>query len=254
MSPSFNFRDRSRAAGLHFLISLVLAALTAALVFGVWYPGPYKQLSGGQGLFYLVMTVDVVLGPLLTFAIFDRNKGWPHLRRDLTIIGLIQVSALVYGLHVVYVARPVALVFEVDRFKVLSADQIKVDELPNAPSAYRRLPLTGPWELGTRNPQPGKEKNDVLFLALAGIDIGQRPSFWQPYAESKSAALAKSRPWAVLLKQYPTRSAEFQERLREFGLNDDTARFLPTLARGDWVAILDATGGVAGFLPADGFF
>lgn len=254
MSQSFNFRDRSRATGVHFLISLVLAALTAAVVFGVWYPGPYKQLSGGQSLFYLVMTVDVILGPLLTFAVFDRNKGWPHLRRDLTIIGLIQLSALAYGLHIVYVARPVALVFEVDRFKVLSTDQIKVDELPNAPSAYRRLPLTGPWELGTRAPQPGKEKNDALFLALSGVDIGQRPSFWQPYADSQSAALAKSRPWAALLKQYPSRSADFQTRLRELGVSDDAARFLPTIARGDWVAILDATGRVAGFLPADGFF
>ena len=89
---------RSRAAGWHLLISAAVAALAAALVFGLWYPGAYRHLSGGRGLFILVVTVDVILGPLLTFAVFNLKKGWPHLRRDLAIIGVIQLAGLAYGL------------------------------------------------------------------------------------------------------------------------------------------------------------
>ena len=46
----------------------------ALLVFAVWYPYPYREISGGRDLFLLVVAVDVVLGPLITFAVFNRAK------------------------------------------------------------------------------------------------------------------------------------------------------------------------------------
>lgn len=247
-------RRRARAAGIHLLISLALATLVAALVFGVWYPGPYRLLSGGRDLFLLVITVDVILGPLLTFAVFNPSKGWPQLRRDLAVIGLIQLGALGYGLYTVWLARPVAMVFEVDRFRVLNSGQIRLLELPRARPEYRTLPLTGPWLLGTRKPAKGEEANDALFTAVDGIDVGQRPIFWQPYAESSVNALARARPVALLLAHYPERAAEFQDRLRELQLDPASAKFLPVMARGEWVALLDRAGNVTAFLPADGFF
>ena len=75
------WRDRLKASGIHLILSLVVAALSALLVFGIWYPYPYREISGGRELFLLVVTVDVILGPLITLAIFDRSKGWPVLRR-----------------------------------------------------------------------------------------------------------------------------------------------------------------------------
>ena len=154
--PALDLRRRARAAGLHMLISLAVAGMAAALVFGLWYPGPYRLLSGGRELFLLVTTVDVILGPLLTFVIFDLRKGWPHIRRDLAIIGCIQLAALLYGLHTVYVARPVAMVFEVDRFRVVTANDVHEPDLPKARPEYQAMPLTGPWLLGTRAAQPGR--------------------------------------------------------------------------------------------------
>jgi hypothetical protein len=247
----FNPQLRAKAAGVHLLISLAVAALIAALVFGLWYPGAYRLLSGGRELFLLVISVDVVLGPLLTFAVFNLRKGWPHLRRDLAVIALLQLSALGYGMYTVCIARPVAMVFEVDRFRVLTTNDVYTTELPKARPEYRRLPLTGPWLLGARKPQGINEKNDALMVGLEGIDIGQRPMFWQPYADSISDALARAKPVARLLNQYPTPTAEL---LREFKVDNATARYLPVLARGNWVAILDAHGAIAGFIPVDGFF
>lgn len=246
---------RARAAGWHLLISAAVAALAAALVFGLWYPGAYRHLSGGKGLFILVVTVDVILGPLLTFAVFNLKKGWPHLRRDLAIIGVIQLAGLAYGLHTVYVVRPVATVFETDRFRVVTASDVHLPELPKAPEQYRSLPLDGPRLLSTRRPEPGDERNDALMMAVQrGIDVGHRPLFWRPYDEGRAAALERSRPIDVLLRKYESRSAEFRKELAGAGVPEADARFLPVMARGDWVAVLDKNGDLATFLAADGFF
>src|SRR4051812_41758107 len=99
MLMSVALLHRCRAAGVHLLISTAIAAVAAVLVFGLWYPGFYRRVAGGRELFLLVISIDVVLGPLLTFTVFNWAKGWKHLRRDLAVIGAIQLAALIYGLH-----------------------------------------------------------------------------------------------------------------------------------------------------------
>jgi len=36
------WHDRLRASAIHLCISLTIAALAALLVFGLWYPYPYR--------------------------------------------------------------------------------------------------------------------------------------------------------------------------------------------------------------------
>jgi hypothetical protein len=254
MLKRLDLRRRARAGAIHLLISAAVAALAAILVFGVWYPGDFRLMAGGQGLFILVVSVDVVLGPLLTFAVFDVTKGWKHLRRDLAVIAILQASALAYGVHTVYEVRPVAMVFEVDRLRLVAMQDVYLEELSQAAPEYRRLPLTGPWLLGARATRTPAEKTEALLLGLKGFDTGQRPPFWQPYAMSVPAALAKSRPLSELTAHYPTHADAVRTQLRAMKADEATGRFLPVIARGDWVAILDASGSVLGYLPYEGFF
>ncbi|MEQ1685348.1 MAG: TfpX/TfpZ family type IV pilin accessory protein [Burkholderiaceae bacterium] len=255
MLKQLDLARRARAAGVHLLISAAVAAAAAALVFGVWFPGIYRQVAGGRDLFILITSVDVVLGPLLTFAVFNLKKGWPHLRRDLAVIGAIQLAALVYGMVTVYGARPVAMVFEADRFRVISVAQVEMDELPQARPEYRQLPLTGPWLLGARVPRPGDEANDALFKGLRGIDRAQRPLFWQPYAESTADALARARPLAILLAKYPALASNVKAELQALKVDEASAKFLPLIGRGgDWVVILDSAGRLVHYVQAEGFF
>ena len=107
-----SLKPRLRASAIHLAISLSVATLAALVVVGWWYPYPYRELSGGRELFALVVVVDVVLGPLITLVIFNVAKTRRHLMMDFTVIGLLQVAALAYGLWTVFVARPVHLVFE----------------------------------------------------------------------------------------------------------------------------------------------
>ena len=247
--------SRARAAGIHLLISAAVAVVAAALVFGVWFPGIYREVAGGRDLFMLITSVDVVLGPLLTFAVFNLKKGWPHLRRDLAVIGVIQLAALVYGLVTVYGARPVAMVFESDRFRVISAAQVEMQELPQARPEYRELPINGPWLLGARPAKPGDEANEALFKGLRGIDRAQRPLFWQPYADSAAEALARARPLAILLAKYPDLAGDVKRKLQAMKVDETSAKFLPLMGRGgDWIAILDSAGLPVHYVQAEGFF
>ena len=255
MLERLDLRRRARAAGIHLRISAAVAAAAAGLVFGVWFPGIYRLVAGGRDLFVLITSVDVVLGPLLTFAVFNLKKGWQHLRRDLAVIGLIQLAALAYGLHAVYQSRPVAMVFETDRFRVITAGQVYLPELPQARPEYRQLPLTGPWLLGARAATAGNERNDALFKALEGVDRAERPLFWQPYSASAGDALGRARPLSALLSKYPKFAGDVKAGLQELKIDETSAKFLPLMGRGgDWVAILDSAGQPVHYVQAEGFF
>jgi hypothetical protein len=255
MFERLDFRWRAKAAGIHLLISSAVAIVAAALVFGVWFPGIYRQVAGGRDLFVLVSSVDVVLGPLLTFAVFNLKKDWSELRRDLAVIGAIQLAALVYGLITVYGARPVAMVFETDRFRVITVTQVDMEELPKARPEYRQLPLSGPWVLGARAAKPGAEANEALFKGLRGVDRAQRPQFWQPYAESTSEVLLRARPVTALTAKYPELAGDVKAKLQSLNVDEASAKFLPLIGRGgDWVVILDSAGQLVHYVQAEGFF
>ena len=254
MLKRLDLRRRAYAAGVHLLISAAVAGCAAILVFGVWYPGSFRLMAGGRDLFLLVTSVDVVIGPVLTFAVFNRAKGKKHLARDLAVIGLLQIAALVYGLHTVYIARPVAMVFEVERFRLVTANDVHVEELPKALPEFRELSLTGPKLIGARRPEMGAERNDAMFMGVSGVDVGQRPIFWQPYAQTQARALEQSKPVPALFTQYPKQEEDIRGRLADMKADEATARFLPVMARSPWVAVLDKTGAVLGYLPLDGFF
>lgn len=253
---SFDWRSRGRAALIHLAGSALVAALAAALVFGLWYPWPYTALAGGTGLFVLITGIDVVMGPVITFAIFDRAKPRRELRRDLTIVVLLQLAALGFGLYTMVQARPVALALEGKRFRVVAANDVQEDEFPQALPEFRRLPLTGPMMLNTRTPTDGTELVDAVEKALAGADLGARPKFWRPWdATARQQALAVSQPLAELRQRYPERAAELDAAIARSGRTEAQLRYLPIVAQfADWVALLDAASGeVVGYAPFNAY-
>jgi len=252
MKLSDPFRYRLLAAASHLGISALIAAAVALVTLGLWYPGAFAEMAGGRRLFLLILGVDVVMGPLLTLIVFDIRKPRRELVRDLAVIGTLQLAALGYGLHTLYVARPVALAYEPGRFRIVIAHDVPLDQLDQARPEYRHLPLTGPWILGTRPTRP-EERLESLEKSLKGVDIGQRPERWRPYADSRAEVLATARPVELLLQRFPDRRQDLLDRLAALKLDATRARFLPIVARGDWVALLDERGDIAGYAPFDGF-
>jgi len=237
-----------KISGLHFLASLGVAALVAIFVFGVWYPFPYRELSGGRDLFWLVVSVDVICGPLLTLVLFNPQKPKRELLFDLSCVGVVQFLALAYGLFTVWVARPLYLVHEVDRFKVITASDIDVGELKNLPEDIHPKLFSGPNVVGIRDPRNAEERSKILFESLqGGRDFGERPEFYEKYeGEVQKKSMLRARKLEEFLKE--------EEIVKQFGSHDiKQLYYLPVVARQDWIAVLDGNGGIVGFLKGDGF-
>ena len=96
---------RTQAAAFHLVLSSLAVGLLALSMWFAWYRPPYFRLDGGWHVLRILVAVDIVLGPLLTFIVFDRAK--PELRRDLTMIAAIQICAFAYGAATLYLHRPV---------------------------------------------------------------------------------------------------------------------------------------------------
>src|SRR5262245_21130730 len=127
---------RWRAAALHLLICLAIAAGVLALMLTVWYPPPLFEAMGGIELALIVISVDVVLGPALTLIVFRAGKR--GLRFDLAAIAVLQLGALLYGCHIVSLARPAYIVFVKDQFQIATAAQLSDQRLAAAKHAEFR--------------------------------------------------------------------------------------------------------------------
>lgn len=247
---------RLRASGLHLLISAIIATIVTGTILFLWYPGQYADICRGIQLIWLVISVDIVLGPLLTFVAFDKKKKKAELLRDIVVVSILQVSGLIYGAHIVYVARPVAMVFEGSQFRMVTANDVDVSELPLAREDMRNLSLTGPVLLSVRDYKDAVEKSDAAIRGFSGYDIGARPSFWQPYADSQAKVLKVARPLDAVIKKYPESKVEIEGKLNNAGYTIDKVKFLPVLNRSsDWIVVIDATTAKPlFFVEKDGFF
>jgi hypothetical protein len=249
------WRRRLLAAGIHLGLSVVVAGLAAWLVFGMWYPYPYREISGGRELFMIVVAVDVIMGPLLTLAVFNVKKPVVELRRDLAVIALLQLAALGYGLWTVAVARPVHLVFEMDRFRVVHAIDVPEEELKQAPAGLDRLPLTGPTLLSVRDFVNEKESFEATLAAVQGVSLSARPGLWQAYEKSRSKIQEHARPLEQLKNRFPDRAAEIDAALKSARRATTSVSYIPMVGRQTfWTVLLDSnTAEVIAFVPIDSF-
>ena len=255
MQVTSNVRiSRLKAAGIHLAISLLLAALAALLVFVVWYPYPYRAISGGSQLFLLVVTVDVVLGPLLTLTVFNPQKPLRELRVDLALIGLLQLAALGYGLWTVAVARPVHLVFEINRFTVVHAIDVPTAMLVDAPPGLKRMPWSGPTLLSVRPFKDNAEQTDATMTALSGLAVGAQPKLWQTYDKAKAEIIATAKPLADLKKRFAGQLPDIDAALKSVP-STVAVGYVPLVGRDKfWTVLVDMkTAEVLAFVAIDSF-
>lgn len=251
--PNF-WKSKFKAAGIHLCISLGMAVLAALLVFYVWYPYPYREISGGRELFFLLIAVDVILGPLITLSVFNTRKPRHLMRFDFAVIGLLQLAALAYGLWTVAVARPVHLAFEIYRFNVVHAIEVPTEMLGSAPPELRQLPLTGPTLLSVREFKNNAEKADATMVALGGVALGAQPNLWQSYEKAKPQVIASAKPLAELKARFPARALEIDKALQSVPGNVPIG-YVPLVGRSTfWTVLINTnTAEVLAFVPLDSF-
>lgn len=246
----------SRIAGTHFALSLLVAILLAMLVFWIWYPHPYRDMMGSFRLFWLIVGIDVVCGPLLTFILASPRKSRRELWLDLALVATIQLSAFAYGIYRAYDARPVVLVYEVDRLRVLTQGEIYQSELKDPQVIIHKLPHFGILKLATKEKTSKNVSPHDVTLALQGYDLGQRPSWWIPYAEAEQAIRMQARPLSELAQRLNEQKRKMlEDAIRTSQLPVSAYRYLPLTSadQWEWTAILDGDMQIIAAVPVDGF-
>jgi hypothetical protein len=158
--------------------ALVLAAVLGTIRF-FWYPGFYFEVQDAGRTLPVLAVVCLVFGPLLTLLVFKPGKQ--GLRFDLTVIALLQIGALAFGLHRLYAERPYFMVYAVDRFFVVSPREVDVGAAKAA--GFTKRSLIGPGLAVARVPaDPAARSRLTREVLMEGKpDIEHRPEFWTRY-------------------------------------------------------------------------
>ena len=238
-----NWREKFLATAIHFGVTLVLAGLAAALIFLVWFPHPMATMIGGTELFLLVVGCDLALGPLLSLVVYNSNKTRRALIVDYSVVGVLQVAALVYGVTVVAGTRPVYVAFSVDRYEIVTAREIADSELAAARDPrYATLPWTGARMISIVVPKA--ERSDAMFAALDGNEEHQRPRYYAPLEDQLEAIRKRARPIANLEKRKPASKPLLDEAMAGVRIPAERLRWLPAHHRnGFWTALIDTADG-----------
>ena len=197
------------------------------VVYQYWYAGPLAAVAGVGTILVLLLAVDVSLGPIMTFMVFDRRKK--SLPMDLALIGLVQLLALGYGLHTVEAGRPHYLVFVKDRFEAVSRADLQAEDLQAAASNPQvQRDWFGPRWSAANPPADEKLRQDVLVeSAFGGRDLQHFPQWYEPLENQKETVKARALDLKALRELNPDDQTVLDAALKKAGLSDAETGYLP---------------------------
>jgi hypothetical protein len=250
-------RFRLKAFSLHLLSSAtVLTLILGSLYFG-WYRWPGWHLTDVTRVVFVMVCVDVVLGPTLTLVIANKNKPRRELVRDVGIIVVVQLCALIYGSVSLWSGRPLYYAFSENVLQLVQAYDIDAEE---AEAGRRQNPGLAPhWYSLPRwiwapLPQNAEESEKIVAAAVTGgDDVISMPKYFKPWEDglpSLRGQLKKVDDVAYFAKSEKTR---LKERMKAAGLPDDKSNTIPLTGRGHpLLAVFDpATLKIAATLKAN---
>ncbi|MDR2164291.1 MAG: hypothetical protein LBO79_01380 [Zoogloeaceae bacterium] len=219
--------SRTRAFLLHLSASGSIGLASLVLVFFIWYPAPLQKAVGVTEIFLIVLAVDVILGPCLTWTVARPGKKRHLLILDLSVIISVQCAALIYGLSTVAEGRPSWLVFNTDRVDLVRAFEVDTRHLEKASPEYRRVPLGRPQWVFAAAPTDTETLNDLTTeSSMGGPDLFHRPEFYRPLTDPEF--LPMLREMAIPL-----------EKLKEFNTQEAVAAQLARYPEADvWLPLM----------------
>ena len=229
--------SRWRAASTHLALSVAVSAGVLALMLLFWYPPPLFEVMGGADLALILIGVDVVLGPALTLIVF--RSGKPGLKLDLTVIAACQLGALVYGCHVISLARPAFIVFVKDQFQVVTVAELAPERLAEARyPQFREQPWTGPQLVFGEWPTEPKDLQRLMDAVIHLEDLQHFPKHYAPYEQGRAEILSRSLPPAQVHQVEPEAAKVIDAWLASSGTRAEDVRYLRLRGRRGWGAVL----------------
>ena len=222
-------KAKLKAASIHLLMSAVVVGCFLAFALTVWYPEPFFSISGLANIILLLVTVDVILGPLLTLVVFKPKKS--TLKLDLSVIALIQVAALGYGMHTIYQAHPLYIAYSGDRFTAINANE--VDPTTAKYPELRQSTFATPTIVYVEKPSDPAELSRVLMETLSGKpDLDARPEYYQPIGQHAATILAGGIPQEKI-RHTPENQQKLSDFLQKHGKTASDYAFIPLIGRED---------------------
>ena len=217
-----------KAALIHFSISIVIFSSIVAVAILFWYPPPYFFADGGWQMIRLAAGVDVVLGPLLTFVVYKAGK--PSLKLDLSIIGILQVSVLIWGVVLMYQQRPVYVTFALTQFFTVTEEQLAHGEHPAAD--LKKAVHGTPEIVYVKLPDDSKKKLALLEAGMAGErPFYTHPDLYTPLSKNIFAVLSAGLDVNKLTKNHPEYQQELTAFLMKHGGDAKDYAFVPLRCR-----------------------
>jgi hypothetical protein len=234
---------RVRAALIHLALSATVAALVFLPLYFFWYPDVLFESAGGRDLFFLIVSVDVTIGPVVTLIIYVPGKR--GLLFDLVVIAILQSSALSYGVWVLFESRPVYIAYVLDRYELVRANGFPDGELAKGHKAgYDQLSWTGPKLVGVMLPTDPDESFKLGLSGMGGVDAQYYPRYYVPYDAVRDQVKAKGQPIALLRKRNPRRNPQIDQVLAAIGRSEADLRFIPMRAgKSDLAVFVDPKDG-----------
>lgn len=200
----------------HLSISLLIAILVMSLIFIFWYPNPLSKAVGVTHLFLMMLGVDIIIGPILGLLVYKEGKK--SLKFDLTVIIIIQLSALIFGVYSIAQGRPAWLVYTVDRFELIRNNEIIDKNLKGAKPEFQHPSFFIPKFAAIQFSQDIEQHyNDIFTEVVGGVSLAQFPERYVKLDQVKFQKSAKSTAALLefndkkdvnkILKKYPQADA-----------------------------------------------
>lgn len=188
----------------HLLFSFLIALLVVGLVFFIWYPSPLATAVGVTQIFLLMMTIDVIVGPVLGLLVYKEGKR--TLKFDISVIISFQIVALCYGIYNIEQGRPTWLVYNVDRFELVRKNEIIGEHISQALPQYQHTSWFKPMYVAVQFAKDANTRNDDMFAeVLAGISLAQKPERYVDFVKAKPQIQQRVQK-LELLQQYNTKT------------------------------------------------
>ncbi|WP_333653975.1 TfpX/TfpZ family type IV pilin accessory protein [Acinetobacter johnsonii] len=177
----------------HLSISFLIALLVIGLVFFLWYQTPLATAVGVTQIFLMILAIDVIVGPILGWLVYKEGKK--TLKFDLSVIIIIQIAALCYGVYSIEQGRPAWLVFHADRFELVRKNDILLENIDQAQSQFQHVSWSKPQFVAVKSAVSIQQhQNDIFTEVLGGISLAQQPERYVELTEAKAKIQQRALP------------------------------------------------------------
>jgi hypothetical protein len=227
---------RLKAFGLHLTASASALSLILGTLYLGWYHWPGWYLADVTRVVLVMVGVDVVLGPLLTFIVARSSKPRRVLARDIGMIVAVQLIALIYGTASLWSGRPLYYAFSESVLQLVQAYDIGAEE--RALGRQQNPELSPHWYSVPRwiwapLPKDPAERAKIFQSAISGgDDVIAMPRLFRPWEQGLPELRAQLKKVDALGYFLGPDKKILKERMRAAGFDPEAADTMVLTGRG----------------------